>query len=237
MRIELTCELDENIIPVDYNKAFISYFKNSIENYNQELKEFFYDNPLRKEFSFALILPIEKIEKGLISLRDKNFRLIISFYSLTEALHFYNAFHYSRKKKYTLGPKNFFKVLNIKKVKEKEIKNNIVIFRALSPIVIREKLEDNKEWYHVLNEQKGIETLKTNMSYTLSQKFSKEQIDKIEIIALDIKKVITTYQGLKFAVSRGTFAVKGDNEILEYFYKAGFGSKCGSGYGLVDIIE
>lgn len=236
MRFELECELDNTIIPSDYNRKIISYFKKALENYNPEIKKEIYDQPKEKDMSFACFLPIEKIENDKIFLTGKRFKIIISIESFMEALHFYNAFSLSRNKKFAFGSENNFKVFRVRRIKEKEINSDTVIFRTLSPVLIREKLEGNRNWYHLLNDEKGLEILKKNLIFTLSDRFSKELVEKLEIIPIDIKKTVVHFYELKFAASRGIFAVKGDKKILEHMYKSGFASRKSIGFGLLDIM-
>lgn len=237
MRFELECILEDEVIPSDYNRKIISYFKKALENYNSEIKELFYGQPREKDMSFCCFLPIEKIEDNKIFLKNKKFKIVISIENIMEALHFYNAFVMSRNKNFAFGNENNFKVFRVRKIKETEITEETVLFKTLSPVLIREKLEGNRNWYYLLNEEKGLEILKKNLLFTLSERFSKELVEKLEIIPVDIKKTVVHFYDLKFPASRGIFAVKGDKKILEHIYKSGFASRKSIGFGLLDIVE
>ena len=72
---------------------------------------------------------------------------------------------------------NSFSIKNIIKLNEKPILEDIAIFKTLSPIVIREKRENEKDWYHFLDE-KGIKILKKNICYSLRERFLLRKIRK-----------------------------------------------------------
>lgn len=236
MRFELDCELENTIIPSNYTSKILSYLKKSLEDYNPEIKKIFYDEPREKDMSFSCFLFIEKIENNKIFLKNKKFKITISVENVMEALHFYNAFFYSRNKKFLLGNENSFRVQRIRKIKEKEINEETAVFRTLSPVVIRERFEGNKNWYHLLNEEKGLEVLKKNLVFTLSKKFPKELVEELEIIPINIRKTVVHFYDLKFPASKGIFMVKGNKKILEHLYKAGFASRKSCGFGLLDIV-
>ena len=236
MRFELSCELKQNIIFTDYNRKILSYFKKALEDYNVEVYKIFYSQPREKNMSFACFFPIKKIENNHIFLTEKKFKIVVSIEDMLEAIHFYNAFCFSRKKEFLFGEENCFTVVKINKIREKEIKENKVIFKTLSPVLIREKLEGNRNWYHLLDSEKGLEILKKNLIYTLSERFSKEDIENLKITPVKIKKTVVHFYDLKFPASRGIFTAEGNPKILEHIYKSGFASRKSIGFGLLDII-
>ena len=64
----------------------------------------------------------------------------------------------------------------------------------------------------------------------------KETVDKFNIETVSAKKVIVKFYEKKIETSVGTFKISGDKILLEYFYKAGMGSKHSSGFGMFKII-
>lgn len=238
MRLSIECNLEKKEIPLAYNRKILSFFKKSLENYNKDIKNFFYDEPQEKEMTFSCYFPIEKIEKDKIKLKYHNFKIYITFNSILDGIHFYNAFIEAKSKyiKFSVEEGNNFLIKNIIKLKEKEILGTGAAFRLLSPLVIREKREEKKDWYHFLDEN-GIEVLKKNLCYSLKDKFSKKSLESLEIIPLDIRGTVVNFYDIKFNATRGIIALKGDNELLNYFYKAGIGSRKSSGYGMLELIS
>ena len=164
--------------------------------------------------------------------------VIFSIEDVLGAMHFYNAFLGMKNKKVPFDNNNKCKLTLFRKLVEKEIKSDVAIFKTLSPILIREHMrEGDKNWYYLLNEKKGLEILKKNLLYILSSRFKKEDIEKIEIIPIEIKKTVVSFYDMQFPASRGIFAIKANKEILNYFYKVGFGSRISAGFGLLELVK
>ena len=236
MRLKIECILENNLVDTSYNRKILSFFKKSLELYDKDIKDNYYKEPCEKDMSFSCFFPLQKIESDKIYLKENTFKIFITFNSIVDGIHFYNSFVLAKNKriKFILGD-NSFSLKNIIKINEKPILEDIAIFKTLSPIVIREKRENEKDWYHFLDE-KGIKILKKNLCYSLKEKFSLENLEKIEIIPIDIKKTVVNFYNIKFTAAKGTIAIKGDKKILEHFYKSGLGSRRSSGFGLLDII-
>lgn len=237
MRLKIECLSENNIVSTSYNRKILSFLKKSLELYDKDIKENYYGEPCEKDMSFSCFFPLQKIESDKISLKENNFKIFITFNSIVDGIHFYNSFVLAKNKrtKFILGD-NSFSIKNITKINEKPILEDIAIFKTLSPIVIREKRENEKDWYHFLDE-KGIKILKKNICYSLREKFLLEELEKLEIIPIDIKKTVVNFYDIKFTVTKGTFAIKGNRKILEYFYKSGLGSRRSSGFGMLELIK
>lgn len=238
MKISIECVLEKNEISTSYNRKILSFFKKSLENYNIEIKKFFYDEPIKKDMSFSCYFLIDKIENSKIKLKEKKFKIFLTFNSIVDGIHFYNAFIGAKNDKlnFNMGDDNNFIIKNINKLQEKEIEGKVAAFKLLSPLVIREKREGKKDWYHFLDE-KGMRVLKNNLCYSLKDKFSREVLEGLEIIPLDVKNVVVNFYEIKFNATKGIIALKGDNKLLNYFYKAGLGSRKSSGYGMLELIN
>lgn len=237
MRLKIECGLEENTISTSYNRKILSFFKKSLELYDREVEKEYYGEPCKKDMSFSCFFPLEKIDGDKIYLKEKNFKIFITFNSIIDGVHFYNSFVNAKNKKIQFNfYENKFTISNIIKLNEKKINNNIAIFQTLSPIIIKEKITKEKEWFHILDE-KGIEILKKNLNYSLKDKFSLEILDQIEIIPVDIKKIIVNFYNIKFPTTKGIFILKGNKEVLNYFYKSGIGSKKSSGFGMLELIK
>ena len=235
MRFEIKCKLDKKIISIDYRRKILSFFKKSLENYNIEIKKAIYDEPQEKGFTFSVYLPVEKILGNKIYLKNNDIKIFLSVENLMEGLHFYNAIIGSKDDKFLMG-ENYFILKDIIKREEKIITNDYAYFKTLSPIVIREVNEKKSEWYHDFDKD-GVAVLKQNIVYNLINKFSKEKLEELEIKPIDIKRTVVSFYGIKFPVTIGKILIKGDKEILNYLYKAGFGSKSSAGFGMLEVVE
>jgi len=235
MRFEIRCKLEKKVISTDYRRKVLSFFKGSLEEYNKDIKKAIYDDPKRRNFTFSVYLPVQKIEKDEIYLRNNYIKIFLSVENMMEALHFLNALIGSRGKSFSMG-ENSFVVEKIHRRKEKEIVRGEAVFRTLSPVVIREVREGKNSWYHDFDE-KGLEILKKNTLYNLKDKFSKSSLEEFEIVPIKIKRTVVNFYKSKFPVTLGDFYMKGDKKILNYLYKSGFGSRSSAGFGMLEIIE
>lgn len=237
MRLKIECNLEKNIVTTSYNRKILSFFKKSLELYNKDIEKIYYDEPNEKDMSFSCFFPIERIEKDKIYLKENKFKIFLTFNSIIDGIHYYNSFINAKNKHIEFNlDENIFNISSIAKINEKTVNGNIAIFQILSPIMIREKIDRKKEWFHILDE-KGIEVLKKNLSYSLRNKFPLEKLNELEIIPINIKKVIVNFYDIKFPTTKGVIAIKGDKEILEYFYKSGLSSKKSSGFGMLELIK
>lgn len=235
MRYEVCFKLQKKEITNDYRRKFISYIKNILEKYDNDIKDKFYDNNHEKEFSFSVYFQGDKFTDEKIYLKSNDIKLFISIYSLEDALYFTNAMLGSIHKKYLIAD-NEMEVIRIRPLQEKEINKEEVIFKTMSSIAIREKLTDKKSWYHDFDE-KGLKVLKKNLINNLSHKFPEKYLKEINIYPYEMKRTVVKNYGIRFPVSLGVFKMEGNKEILNYLYKTGIGSKTSAGFGMVDILS
>jgi CRISPR-associated endoribonuclease Cas6 len=235
MRFEIRCKLEEKIISTDYRRKILSFFKRSLEEYNADVKKTIYDNPKRRNFTFSVYMPVEKIEKDQIYLKNNDIKIFLSVENIMEALHFLNALIGSKGKKFSMG-KSFFTVEKVAKREEKVIVRHEAVFKTLSPIAIREVREGKNSWYHDFDE-KGMEVLKKNTLYNLKDRFSKSSLEIFEIVPIKTKRTVVNFYKSNFPVTLGSFYVKADKKVLNYLYKSGFGSRSSAGFGMLEIVE
>jgi CRISPR-associated endoribonuclease Cas6 len=237
MRLELEFKVEERILPKDYRREILSFFKMSLEKYDSEIFKFFYDNAEQKDFTFATYLPIDYFESNKILLKEDRFKVFFSVENLIEGVHFYNAFVLMKNKPFIYGKEKKFTLTGIRKVQDKKINREMIIVKAKSPILIRERLEEkNKDWYYLITEEKGRSILKKNILFNLKDKFSEESLKNLEIIPIDVKKSIVDFYGAKIQGSSGTFVLRGEKKLLQHFYDSGLGSKKSSGFGYLEIV-
>ena len=237
MRIELKLELIEGLeIPTEYHSMVLAFFKNSVEKYNSELKDILYEERKMKEITFSTFFSLDKFDGEIIKLKNSGIRILFSCYDELLGLHFFNSFLLALYKEFTY--KKYKIVLNrVTRIKEKNVEKDEAVFKILSPVVIREKISEEKSNYHMIDDEKGVEILKLNMINSL-KKFPEKYIQQLEIEPIQVKKVIVRLYKAKFQCSLGIVKVKGKKEILNYLYKAGLStSRRGLGFNMVDIID
>ncbi|WP_022819289.1 CRISPR-associated endoribonuclease Cas6 [Fusobacterium russii] len=239
MRLLIECSLEnkeEISIPVDYRRKVLSFFKSVLEKNSLELKDKYYKENNLKDFTYSCYLPIKEIKDKKIYLSSNTFKIFFSTSEYNIFFDFYNSFQKSLLKDFNFAGY----ILNINSltlVKEKKITTEEVVFKIISPIIVRDHNKENgKNWFYSLNETEGVEILKRNITSLLKDKFEKNDIDELEITPINIKKVISYYYNFKMEGNKGLIKIKAKKEILDYLYKAGFSSNRSAGYGYVDVV-
>ncbi|MGK4198688.1 CRISPR-associated endoribonuclease Cas6 [Fusobacterium sp. HC1336] len=236
MRIELNFLLTSNTIPADYRRGFLSFFKMSFEKYDKKIFDLIYNIGAKKDFTFAPFFHLDSFHNQTFYLNKKNLKVLMSIEDDLLGLHFYKAFENVISQEHHFFS-NTISLKKVQQIEEKVINSNSVIFKILSPIIIREKLNEEKSWYHTLD-SKGIEVLKENLIHSLNEKFDKKTIQALQIEPINIKKTVVTFYKIKMNATLGTIKITGDKKLLEYLYKSGLSSsKKSAGFGMLDILS
>ncbi|MDP4177447.1 MAG: CRISPR-associated endoribonuclease Cas6 [Bacillota bacterium] len=243
MRFSIYCELEDSNMPLDYRRKLVSFFKYAVCNYDKNLYELLYGKSKNepKDFCFSVYFPEAKIGSDEINIKSKKLIINISIYDLELGLYIYNSLIMQQWKFYELSTYNKIRISNIVFKKEKVIKTDRVKFKTLSPIVIRDHNKmTGKDWYLTFEDNTYEEILKRNLKSQLLSEFGQEvveHINNLKIINVSMKKVIVKSYDINVACSIGSFILEGKQYLLNYFYKAGLGSKRGLGFSFLDIVE
>lgn len=241
MRFSVELSLENEKFPKDKNRIILSFLKHIFQNYDEEFYNSLYEvkENKMKGFTFSLFMPNCKFTREEIIIPDKKMRLNFSTNSMEEGIMFYNAIVSNVKEPYEIK-NNLFTIKSVNMIKEKSIVGSSVMFKTMSPIVVREHYGDNnKTWYHSLNDEKGKVLFIENLKYQLLQEFGEERRLDIEEVRVDIlknKEVKVKNYDIAVLSNISSLIVYGKPYILDYIYKSGVGSKRSSGFGMVDIV-
>lgn len=242
MRIKIEFETEYENLPIDYRRKFLSYIKRVLQNYDKELFSALYEGNSPKEFCFSInFLPKVIIEKDFITLRSKRFCVCLTTHNILMGIHLVNAFMACLNRWHSLADcNNKLKAISINKVQERFITSNAVLFKILSPIVIRDhNKKEGKDWYLTFTDDGFKEIWKRNLKTELKNIFGRDvskDIDELEIIPVDLKKIVVKNYDIFIPCTIGRMVVEGEKYLLEYFYKAGMGSRRSLGFGCLDIV-
>lgn len=243
MRLAIYCELQNECMPIDYRRKIVSFFKFSLLNYDKKLYEHMYGTGKtnQKEFCFSIYFGEAKIEGERMITRNKSLIINLSISNLELGINMYNSLVKQQWKFYELSTYNKIRITNISLKEEKVIIRKRVEFKTLSPIVIRDHNKCNgKDWYLTFEDNNYEKILKRNLKRELTNKFHRsieEDINNLKITNLNMRKIIVKSYSINVACSIGNFIVEGEQYLLNYFYKAGLGSKKNLGFSLLDIVE
>lgn len=243
MRFQVQLLIENDMIPKDKNRIILSILKHCFSSYNKDYYNSLYESNKNtiKEFTFSLNLGDCKFLRDEILIPNKKIYLNFSAYNYEDGIMFYNSILANKGKKYSVG-NNVFTIEKISLVKEKTIYSDEAVFKTMSPIVIREHSGDNKKtWYHSLKTEKGQAVFMENLKYQLRDVFGDRVLDDLSDLSVyiseDNKEVKVKNYGIALFSNIAKLKIKAQPYILDYIYKAGIGSKRGSGFGMVDIVE
>ncbi|NLL02562.1 MAG: CRISPR-associated endoribonuclease Cas6 [Mollicutes bacterium] len=243
LRILLELKLDKNEFPKDYHSTIISYIKNSLTKCNngKEYIKFYRDNNI-KNFCFTVMLGKCKFNRENIALENNIIRILISIGD--EGMNKYiifNALIGETYKSYPLPNDNKMVLINIKKLKDVEIKTSNVIFKTAtgSGICVREHdPENNKDKYYVFNEEGFEKQLKYVIKkQALEAGFSNDIAERVKFTPINCRKVVTKHYGTYVDVTVGIFKMEADSKLLQHLYLCGLGSRTSMSYGVLDLIS
>lgn len=242
MRFRVELLLEEDKIPKDKNRVILSLIKKAFSSYDMEYYNDLYEKERNKmkDFTFSLYMGNCKFLKEEILIPSKKISLNFSTYSNKDGIMFFNSFLAIKGTKQSID-NNIITIGKINMVKEKPILNDEVIFKTLSPIVVREHNGKNEQtWFYSLRDNEGQAIFRKNLSYQLRQALGEESLIDIKniefTVANNIKIVKVKNYGIEVHSNVGKIKIKAKPYILDYLYKAGASSKRSIGFGMLDIV-
>jgi len=241
MRFNVELLLENEIIPKDKNRVILSLMKHNFESYDKDyFAELYLETPTRpKSFTFSLYMGNCKFLREEISIPDKKIILNFSAYDVKDGIMFYNSFLTHKGKEYPIKD-NVITINKINLVREKTITGNQAVFVTRSPISVREHYGDNqKTWYHSLEDKEGQNVFAKNLRYQLKDIFGEDRIldiNEVEFEVLANKEVKVKHYGIEVLANICKLKIKAKPYILDYLYKAGIGSQRSTGFGMIDLV-
>ena len=241
MRFTVELEMQKPQLPKDKNRIFISFLKNIFESYDKDEYARLYgiNENKQKDYTFSVYLPGAKFEREVIYLSSNIIRFNFSSYEYASGIMFYNSILKAKAKKFPLSNDNELTVHNITLAKENVIRENNATFVTMSPIVIRNHSRvTNKDWFYSFNDADYLKILKMNL-FNQTQEvwgFKQDDIEELEISVLRNRDVKVKNYGIEVLANLATLELIGKPYLLDYFYKAGLGSKTSSGFGMLRLV-
>lgn len=235
-QLKLEFLTDNNILPSDYRRYIVSFFKKATENYANG----FYDNNFNKEnnhmktYTFSTYFPEALITSNNIRLKNNLFVIYFSDSNIKELMHFYNSFLMMKDKKFLIK-NNSITLKNVINIQVKDIQSNEMLIKMTSPLLARfHNDKTNKDQYLLYDNPKFQECIKRNIKYS-DVNFN---LNNFSIVTLDAKKVMShSFTPYKLPGSLGYFKLDGDKNLLNYLCLSGIGARCGEGFGKFEVVR
>ena len=123
-------------------------------------------------------------------------------------------------------------------IKEKNIIDNEVVFKTMSPLVIRDHEDNSNTWYYDICDQKGKEIFIRNLKNQLLEELpeSKYDVDNIDVRIISNKKTVIKYYDIWIQSNLCIFDIKAKPYILNHLHKSGIGSLKSAGFGMLNLM-
>jgi len=243
MRIKIEFETRNEQLPIDYRRKFLSYLKGAIDEYNHDLYETLYGTGhSSKAFCLSIyFMPKVIITKDQVLLHSKRLQATFATRDVLLGIHLVNALMARLNRWLPLADSgNELKAVLITKTEEVTISTNVVHFKILSPLVIRDHDEkEGKDWYLTFEDDDFERVWKRNLTTELQNVFRRDvsgDIEALKIKSIDLRKTVVKSYSIYIACTIGSFVLEGEMYLLDYLYKSGIGSRRAMSFGCVDIV-
>ncbi len=240
MKIDLEFTLKNNIIPIEYHSFIVSFFKKALELSNEALYQKLYQgNTEAKTFTFSVYFDSPQFTSETIILRTNKISVHILDYDVQNVLLLANAFQEFEAKK-TAFPLNHNEMRLNRVYKEhlQPLAETNIIIQMTSPLIVRNHdKETNKDSYLTYKDEQFKEILKMNIQNAIEKLGYSIITDDFDIVPLKNKKTVVKLYRHAMNASLGLFQLKGNQELLDFLWKAGIGSHRSSGFGNFKIIK
>ncbi|WP_423792174.1 CRISPR-associated endoribonuclease Cas6 [Methanocaldococcus indicus] len=232
MRIELKLKTDKfTVIPYNHQYYLASAIYNKLQSANPIYAEKLHNYKKFKFFTFSLLQVKRRvIRKEGIETIDGNVYLYLSSPKSDFIENFVSGLLDDGSLK--VGNINFY----VDKAKVLKVPEKFEIFKTISPIYLKTKIEDNgklKDYDLLPNHSKFYENLKNNLKRKYEHFYNKKCDLDFDFEILKYKSKRMKIKNVYCRCSELVFKVWGDYELLKFGYECGFGEKNSMGFGMV----
>jgi len=223
-------------LPVDYRSGFMSIIKSVTQSESSICYDIYFGHRVVKPYTFAVYFGKNSTIKNEYIFFNGHIQFNFKTNSKGILLWLYN--HLYREKKFPLY-NLVVEVKNINVIKEKIIENNKIIFKTLSPLLVRSHENPN----HYLcpkcenfdGDEKFYEAFKFNIKELLRN--LNIEYNEVKFTPIRMKKITIKHMGMIFPAGAGIFQLDGIPEVLNLINQIGLGSRRTQGFGMVEVVK
>lgn len=256
-------------IPINYDAMLLHLIKAGLNEFDPKLFKRLYPENTNTEkiYSTSVYFPKAKFTKNTIILnKDAEIKLFLSVENMELGLKFYNIFmkmnlfklsnEDSHKKKYkelfsvTVNGQNLIanfyepQLINVKPITQ-----NKVMFKTMSPLVLRDRNEDSEKIHFISCSTDNVvdlanynRALRNNvfrkLLYVPEAKHPELEllVSGLTLIPIHMKKVVRKSYDIKIEATKGIFWLRGDPALLTFLESIGLGEYTGSFNGMISRV-
>ncbi len=239
MRLKMILQLEKPELDIQYRRAFLSLLKASFQEASQEVYDKLYgDGTTMKPFTFGVFLQKPVFRENSVLLESDEITLNFSTCRSDLGIYFYNALVRKRKlgQHFPFPANNSIILKRVTLIKEKAIHSREAVFKTLSPFLVRlHHREDNQDEYLTPLHNLFISQLEQNLGVSLETLTGLKEYVTFSPVKMNKPIPIKHFTGLVEG-NTGLFKLTGCPEALDFFYKAGIGSRRAEGFGLLELV-
>ena len=253
MRLSIILKSLTEYMPVDYRRVFVSILKNAFSSVGEDVYNELYGRPRVKPFTFSVYFNKVRFPENsseIVLEGKREIHLFFSTFKYKTGIQFYNGL-LKAGKAYTGLPifdyqsgKARLQLMGVKLRRERIIKGNSVVFRILSPVVVRKHQKNNIDKYITIDD--GIDVLESQLNVNMEPVFKEflgeKMYLKIEPYGDGLKTVpvkITDGKGNTGIIKGniGMLKISAPEEALRFIYQSGIGARRSYGFGMLEVID
>ena len=240
LRIDVCIALDDELMPADYRRIFLSLFKHAMQEYSEKkLLYYFGGEAMKKNYCWAVNLPGAKFSGDTVTLSKSELTLRFSTPDAAVFSDFYNALNAIRGKAYSHNGVTMC-IKDIFMPPMNRVTSGSITAHMISPLVLREHdAKTNKDVYFTAESEDFEIRLRDTVRNRLNDFCEDAALaDTLEVLDVSrARRTVIRYYGMKFHATIGDIVLRGDPKLLEWMRLIGIGSHCSAGFGMFNAVE
>lgn len=237
MKIITMFETENKELNLDYRRLMLSFMKSALQKNNPERYEEMYGTGVTKEKNFAADVRLGQVKylPDCVCMNSNDFVWEIVTPDLLLGIDIYNALLDMKGIDYPAYKGNKIKLKKIRMENHKHYEGDSVIIRFCSGVCVRKHIKGEKDKYFFYDEEGFFEQLLCNLKIQLKDTGISD-LEDFKLEPIEAKRVYSKTFGIVVPNSIGKFKLSGTNDLINYLYQAGIGSRRNNAFGLFEII-
>lgn len=242
MKLELSLKLKQPEFPLDYRRSIISFFKNALTmSADGRYFDTYFGPGKRKDYTFTVLFNRPQFTKERINLENNQIRILFSCDDRRKTgMIFLAAFIAQKHRAFKLPAGNEMILQKIDQRREKDISGSKLICKTStgSGLCCRQhNRKTNRDQYFTFSDPEFELRMQEVMRIQATEAgFPENMAKSIHIRPIQWKKVVVKHYAALIDTSVGLFELEADRDLIQYFYRAGCGSRTSSGFGNIDVV-
>jgi len=238
VQLRLQFQTENNMLPKDFDRVIVSFFKAASESYSNEFYNSLYDKSksIIKSYTYSKWFRKPSFQKECIMLSNNEFSLFFSDSNPGELIQFFNSFRKMKMKAFPMKG-NTMKLVSISAQNRQQITDSEIIIKMHAPLIARRHNSDsNTDCYYVYNHPEFPQVIKENVEFFIQKTSPELSLNGFSITPIKGKKVVAPSFYGYIDASLGVYKLTGSPELLNVLYLSGIGSRRSSGAGKWEVV-